>query len=489
MKVSLFTKTLEELNTEGLIIGLYEDVLNEAEQLNNLTNNAITEIIKQKEFTGKLKQITLIRTNSAIKKIILIGLGKRDEFNTKKARESIAKAAVYARENGIKELSIYQLHDLHPYEGTVSTIEGAKLALYNFKQHKTQNLEEIKEIQKLTIVADKNNFLEVDKAIRETIIIIDAVYLARDLGNNPGNVATPTYLAQKSIEMAKTTEIKCTILEVKDMKKLGMGGILAVNKGSEHPAKFIILEYEGGKNGTICLVGKGITFDSGGISIKPSAAMEEMKFDMCGGAAVIGILQAASRLKLPYRIIGLVPSTENLPSGKAYKPGDIIKMHNGKTVDIENTDAEGRMILADALSYSKKYNPDVIIDYATLTGACVVALGEECSGLFTQDDELAKQLTEAGEKTTERLWRLPLWDEYKELIKSPYADMKNCGPRYGGAITAAIFLKEFVNTKKWAHLDIAGTAWVTKNNNPLKPIGATGEGIRLTIEFLKNWKK
>ncbi len=489
MKISLFTKSLEELKTEALVIGFYQDGLGEIEQINTISNNLVEEAIKEKEFTGKLNQTLLLRTNSPIKKIVLLGLGKREEFTKNKAREAIAKAATYSRDSGIKELSIQLCHDLHPQEAAQILVEGVKLGLYHFKVYKTQNLEDIKEIQTLTIVADKNNFLEVDKGIRTGLIITDAVYLARDLGNHPSNIVTPTYITQKAIEVSKKNGIKCTILENKDMKKLGMGGILAVNKGSVHPAKFIIMEYNGGKKGTICLVGKGITFDSGGISIKPSAAMEEMKFDMCGGAAVIAILQAASRLKLSYKIIGLVPTTENLPSGDAYKPGDIIKMYNGKTVDVINTDAEGRMILADALSYSKKYNPDVVIDYATLTGACVVALGDKCSGLFTQDEELAKQLLESGEKTGEKIWRLPLWDEYKEEIKSAYADMKNSGGREGGAITAAVFLKEFIHTKKWAHLDIAGTAWVTKGGNSTKPIGATGEGVRLTLEFLNVWKK
>jgi len=271
------------------------------------------------------------------------------------------------------------------------------------------------------------------------------------------------------------------------MERLGMGGILAVNRGSNHPPKFIILEYNGGKE-TICFVGKGITFDSGGISIKPSADMDEMKFDMSGGAAVLGIMQVVSRLRLPYRIIGLVPTTENLPGGNAYKPGDIIRLYNGKTAEIINTDAEGRLVLGDALAFSKKFNPGCVIDFATLTGACVVSLGDVYSGLFSTDEDLARKIINAGEKTWELIWRLPLHEKYKDLVKSNVADIKNCGPREGGAITAAIFLKEFVDCKKWAHLDIAGTAWTKNSKDILRPQGGTGVGIRLALQLLEDWK-
>jgi len=360
--------------------------------------------------------------------------------------------------------------------------------LYGFNDFKTQGLDEIKQVNQVTLVANGNNFIEVDKAIRKALIVTDAVYYVRDLQNKPSNVVNPSYLASEARKLSEKFKIKCTVLERGNMQKLGMGGVLAVNMGSNHPPKFIILEYNGGKE-TICLVGKGITFDSGGISLKPSESMDEMKFDMSGGAAVLGIMQAAARLKLPYKLVGLIPATENLPGGNAYKPGDIIKFHNGKTAEIINTDAEGRLVLGDALAYSKRFNPKVLIDFATLTGACVVSLGDVYSGLFSNSDELANKLIDAGDKSGELLWRLPMHEKYKDYVKSNVADIKNCGPKWGGAVTAAIFLKEFVDCKNWAHIDIAGTSDTKGGKNALNPAGGTGVGVRLIISFLDGWKR
>jgi leucyl aminopeptidase len=324
------------------------------------------------------------------------------------------------------------------------------------------------------------------KALGEARIIADAVHAVRDLGNAPSNDLTPTELAERARRLAKDAGVKCTVYNKAAIEKMKMGGLLAVNSGSVEEPRFVVMEYSP-KNAkkTVCLVGKGITFDSGGISIKPADRMEEMKFDMCGAAAVTGIVTAAARLDLPVRVIALFVSTENLPSGSAYKPGDIIRMMSGKTVEIVNTDAEGRMILADALHYARNYEPDHLIDYATLTGACVVALGHETTGLFSNDRKLAQKLIESGDRVGERLWELPEWDEYKEYIKSEWADMKNSGGRWGGAISAAMFLKEFVDCPSWAHFDIAGTAW-TEHETPREPKGATGVGVRATIDFLES---
>src|SRR5206468_5406773 len=286
------------------------------------------------------------------------------------------------------------------------------------------------------------------------------VRTVRDLGNAPANVITPTHLAERAEEMARSVGVKCTVYRRKEIERMKMGGLLAVNRGSAEEPRFIVLEYTPRKaRAHVALVGKGITFDSGGISIKPADKMEEMKFDMCGAAAVIGTMQAASMLALDVRITGVIASTENLPGGGAYKPGDIIRTMSGKTIEIVNTDAEGRVILADALHYASQQKPDHILDYATLTGACVVALGSEAAGLFSNNDELAQKLIACGEETGERVWRLPEWDEYKELIRSDWADVKNSGGRWGGAISAALFLKEFVDCPSWAHFDIAGTAY------------------------------
>ncbi len=489
MKIALFTRELDDLKTEALVLGFYENLdTGDIDRYSVISDGLLEEAVRDKDFTGKFGKIFMLRLKGKVKRLILVGLGKREEFDIHKAREAAGKAAVYVRDQGVKELSFNLFEDFNPSDGAYAIVEGVKLALYQFNDFKTQGLEDLKKINQFTLVASGNNFVDVDKSIKKALTVVDSVYYVRDLQNKPSNVVTPTYLANEAKKIAIKFKIKCTVLEKNDMERLGMGGILAVSRGSDHPPKFIILEYEGGKE-TICFVGKGVTFDSGGISIKPSQDMDEMKFDMSGGASVLGIMQLAVGLKLPYRIIGLIPTTENLPGGNAYKPGDIIKFHNGKTSEIINTDAEGRLILADALSYSKRFNPKAVIDFATLTGACVVSLGDLYTGLFSNSDELANKLLKAGDLSGELVWRLPLNSKYFEYVKSNVADIKNAGPRYAGAITAAIFLKEFVDCKQWAHLDIAGTAWTTKNGNVLNPCGGTGVGVRLALQLLENWKK
>lgn len=489
MKTLLFTRDLQDLKTEALVVGFYENLDNaDIDRYDNISDGLLTELIRDKDFTGKFGKILMLRLKGKIKRLILVGLGKREEFNLDKSREISGKAAIYVRDHGINEFSILLFDDITPYDAAYCAVEGVKLSLYQFNDFKTQGLDEIKKINQFTLVANGNNFVEIDAAIRKALVVADAVYYVRDLQNKPSNVLTPSYLGGEAKKLADKFKIKCTILEKKDMEKLGMGGVLAVNRGSHHPPKFIILEYKGGKE-TICFVGKGITFDSGGISIKPADNMDEMKFDMSGGAAVLGILQVAARLKLPYRVVGLVPTTENLPGGNAYKPGDIVKFYNGKTAEIINTDAEGRLILADALAYSKNFNPSVVIDFATLTGACIVALGHIYTGMFTNSDELSNKIISAGNKSGEWVWRLPLNEKYKDYVKSNVADIKNCGPRWGGAATAAIFLKEFVDCKNWAHLDIAGTADTSNGKDVLNPVGGTGVGVKLAVQFLEDWRK
>ena len=489
MKTLLFTKELEDLRTEALVVGFYENLENaDVDGYDALSDGLLTDLIRDKDFTGKFGKILMLRSKGKMKRLILVGLGKKEEFNLDKARQAAGKAALYVRDHGFKEFSISLFDDLNPYDAAFSIVEGVKLSLYHFVDFKTQDLDDIKKINQFTIVANGNNFVEIDAAIRKALVVVDAVYYVRDLQNKPSNVITPSYLADEAKKMADKFNIKANVLEKKDMEKIGMGGVLAVNRGSHHPPKFIILEYKGGKE-TICFVGKGITFDSGGISLKSADNMDEMKFDMSGGAVVLGIMQVVARLKLPYRIIGLVPTTENLPGGNAYKPGDIVKFYNGKTAEIINTDAEGRLILADALAYSKNFNPSAVIDFATLTGACMVALGSLYTGLFSNSDDLSNKIINSGDKTGELIWRLPLHDKYKDYVKSNVADIKNCGPRWGGASTAAIFLKEFVDCKNWAHLDIAGTANTTNGKDVLNPVGGTGVGVRLALRLLEDWKK
>ncbi|HEX9491776.1 MAG TPA: leucyl aminopeptidase, partial [Thermoanaerobaculia bacterium] len=336
------------------------------------------------------------------------------------------------------------------------------------------------------IPPEKLDAKEIKRIETELRALRSGVRTVRDLGNAPANLITPAHLAERAVEIARSVGVKSTVYGKKEIERMKMGGLLAVNRGSAEEPRFIVLEYSPRKaKKHVALVGKGITFDSGGISIKPAEKMEEMKFDMCGAAAVIGTIEAAAKLELPVKITGAIPSTENLPSGSAYKPGDIITMMNGKTVEIVNTDAEGRMILGDALHYASELKPDHLIDYATLTGAVVVALASEAAGLFSNDDALARKLIESGDRAGERLWRMPVWDDYKDLIRSEWADMKNSGGRWGGAITAAVFLKEFVDCPSWAHLDIAGTAYA-EAETPREARGATGAGVRVTVAFLES---
>jgi leucyl aminopeptidase len=321
----------------------------------------------------------------------------------------------------------------------------------------------------------------------------EAVCLARDLGNEPGNVATPTFLAATARRIADENGLRLRVMEEPEMKKLGMGALLGVSQGSAEPAKLIILTYEPKgrrRRDTVALVGKGLTFDSGGISIKPGAKMEDMKFDMCGGAAVLGTMQAVARLQVPVRVVGLVPASENLPDAAAYKPGDVLKALNGVTIEIRNTDAEGRLIMADALAYATtkmRPRPKAVLDMATLTGACVVALGDQCAGLVSNDDRLAQRVFDAGEAAGDAVWRLPLKPGYGKQLASPYADTSNLGTGGGGAITAGAFLEKFVGKVPWAHIDIAGMAWTEKADGYLLK-GATGFGVALLSRMLADWK-
>ncbi|MFA4887870.1 MAG: leucyl aminopeptidase [Candidatus Nanoarchaeia archaeon] len=480
MELALFSKDIEKLETECLILGYFED---EKLEVTDALANVINSLSKR--IKGEYGKIAASVGNEEIEHIVLVGLGKKEELTPKKAKEVIAKAANYARDHGMKEISFLVWKNQDQSEWAYHVVEAVRLSQYHFHEFKSEKKKE--KIERCLLIIPAKEIKSIDKKIREALIVTDAVLFVRDLQNKPSNIVTPAYLAEEAKKLAKRLKLKCSILEKEDMIRLNMGGILAVNQGSSKPPKLIVLEYDGGKE-TICFVGKGITFDAGGISLKPAEDMDEMKFDMSGGAAVLGIIWAASELKLPYRIVGLVPATENLPGGNAYKPGDIIRFHNGKTAEIINTDAEGRVVLADALAFSKKFNPSIVIDFATLTGACVVALGNVKSGLFSDDEVLVEKLKQAGKISGEEVWQLPMDDEYKEYVKSDVADIKNCGPKWAGATTAALFLKEFIpNNVKWAHLDIAGTAW-DKKGTVLNPAGGTGVGVRLGIGFLKKWK-
>lgn len=490
---------LNKLSVGALILPFFhkQGLEGELEEFDKKISGAIRQALKRGDFSGKPGAVQLIHPlGGKIERIVLTGLGDKAKVSREIVRQAISVA--------INNLKNVQCADAAVLALDIDSINGkdlgqiisetAILSAYEFSQYKKTDEKKKIALKEISILADKENLAAIKSGGEIGEKIARAVSLARDLANEPANVVTPASLAAEAVKMAKQNGIKYKILEIKDMKRLGMGALLGVAKGSEEPAKFIILEYFSKfkvksskfKVPTIVLVGKGITFDSGGISIKPSQSMDEMKYDMAGGATVIGAMQAAAQLKLPLRIIGLIPSTENLPSGTAQRPGDIVRAMNGKTIEVLNTDAEGRMILADALVYAKKYNPDAVIDFATLTGAIVVAIGEHASGLFSNNENVEQKIKKAGEITGERVWPMPMYDEYFEQIKGDLADIRNIGGKEGGPSTAAKFLEQFVDFP-WAHLDIAGTAWTTKPKS-YRPKGATGVGVRLIIEALRRWK-
>jgi leucyl aminopeptidase len=444
--------------------------------------------ISEAGFTGKAEE-SLTTVAGEPKKITLLGIGKQDALTIRILRTalySVAKMAKKQRDRNIIVVLPYSVAKLNADETTRVAAAALSGSDYKYDTYITKKEDKSLPISAQLVPPEGIDAKRAKQLDLEAKAIAAGMRTVRDLGNAPGNLVTATFIGHRAEEVAKEVGIKCTVYGKREIEKMKMGGLLAVNKGSAEEPRFIVLEYAPRKaTKHVALVGKGITFDSGGISIKPSEKMEEMKFDMCGAAAVIGTIQAAAMLALPVRVTGVIASTDNLPSGSAYKPGDIVTTMSGKTIEIVNTDAEGRVILSDALHYASELKPDHIIDYATLTGACVVALASEAAGLFSNNDELAQKLIECGERVGERLWRLPEWDDYKELIRSEWADMKNSGGRWGGATTAAVFLKEFVNCPSWAHLDIAGTAYA-EHETSREARGATGAGVRVTVAFLES---
>ena len=462
----------------------------EAKSLDAAVDGAITRVMKEGEFGGKKDEMLVLRTGGAIgaKKIVLAGFGKAGGPEAETFRR--VGAAICAATATKHASIVFSIDDLGLDKAAAAHAahalrEGYELAAYDFDSYREKKRPKLARFE----VTAKAQPLRrsIAAATAEAAILCEAVRTARDLSNLPGNLGTPAVLAARAKAIAKTNGLKATVLGPKEIERLGMGAFLSVSLGSPVPPRLIVMEWNGAKRKLPCvaLVGKGLTFDSGGISIKPADGMEKMRHDKSGGAVVIGTLEAAARLGLPLRLIGIVPSTENMPGSNANKPGDVVRAANGKTIEILNTDAEGRLILADALVHAQRFEPDVIIDLATLTGACMVALGPHCAGLMTRDDELARDLVRAGNEAHERVWRLPLWDEYCDEMKGSISDLKNLAGRYGGALTAAGFLESFTGGKKWAHLDIAGVSW----DDPLRPYnrgkGATGFGVRLLVQYLR----
>jgi leucyl aminopeptidase len=453
----------------------------------------LSDLLKQGDFKGELYQCQLLYTQGVLpaKRVLLTGLGKKGEFDIEKWRAASAKAGKAIRDSGIKRF-VFPINKFGPFSGeqlAEAFVTGLLLGVYQFNELKTVDRDKIKEIEEGVLLGETSEETDLlDRGLQTGKDISESVCMARDLVNGPSNRITPTVLAERAEKISKRHGMELQVFEVNEAEAMGMGAFVAVARGSQEPAKFIILEYNKGKGlDTIALIGKGITFDSGGISLKPSEGMERMKDDMSGAAAVLGTMQAAAKLQLPLHLVGMIPATENLPSGKAYKPGDILKTLSGQTVEVISTDAEGRLVLCDALTYSLRYQPRAILDLATLTGACVVALGDYVIGIMGNDDDLLKRVEEASSRTGEKAWRLPLWDEYFEYLKSDAADFRNVGTRAAGAVIGGIFLSKFVGKTPWVHLDIAGPAHIDKER-PYVPRGGTGVGLRLLIQMLRDWK-
>ncbi len=506
MNITVRHGEVQKARDEAIVLNLFEDAKSlggATATVDKAAGGLIRRVCDAGDFTGTLGQTIVLypedRRKVAAQRLIVVGLGRRDAFDLEGARRASSAVARRLQALGIEQATTI-VHGagagaLDAEDAAQALTEAAILATYRFDSYLSKAPKGSSKLKKLTILeADAKRLAAVRRGAKAGQQIAEGTCVARDLCNHPGNTATPTYLAQQAKRIGRRHGLKCQVLEEPAIRKLGMGALLGVSAGSAQPPRFIVLEHhrpaekKAARSKPLVFVGKGVTFDSGGISIKGSAKMGEMKFDMSGAAAVIGAMQAVAALGIRQHIVGLVPATENLLDGKAYKPGDVLRTMSGKTIEIDNTDAEGRLILADALTYAQRLNPVAIVDLATLTGACVVALGTHATGLVATDDDLAERLQSAGDTTGERVWRLPLWDDYKQQIRSPVADMKNSGGRDGGAITAAALLSEFVGTVPWAHLDIAGTAWTQCSRHYITR-GGVGVGVRLLVELARRWSK
>ena len=480
-----------------VIIGLFkEEKLQEDGTLTmeSALRRYLNEILALGDFKGGDEEVSVLYPHGLAppNRVILVGLGERSNFSLEAARRASGFAVKRALKLGVSELTtaIHGL-DVQGFEAqdcAQATVEGLLLGAYSYDSYKTGSPDR-STLESLTVVIlQRAQAYEIKDGIEAGRITAAGTIMARDLSNAPGNALPPRKLAAAARRMASKNGLNCRVLTRKDIEKERMGALIAVNAGSEEPPRFIVLEYgePADAHDTLVFIGKGITFDSGGISIKPSSGMEEMKHDMSGAAAVIGAMRSIAMLKPALHVVGLIPATENLPDGKALKPGDIITTLSRTTIEVINTDAEGRLVLADALGYAERFSPSAVIDLATLTGACVVALGHAASGMMGNDDPLQDRVRSAGEVTGERVWPLPLWKDYHDQIKSHIADVKNTGGRWGGALTAGAFLEKFVD-RPWVHLDIAGTAY-TESSQPYCSKGATGVGVRLLVQLVRDWK-
>lgn len=476
--------------TDALILAVYEDKTlgGAAQAVDSVSEGAISAILKHGDITGKPGETLLLQAlpGCPAKRIVLTGFGKHGDTSDSQFRKAMAAAFAVVKGSAAKDAALdlaeLVVKDRDTQWLTRQIVELAEAATYTFNQYKSKdNQKKVSFAKLLLCVADKASEKETASAITTAKAIAAGMSYTRDLGNLPPNVCTPTYLAEEAKKLAKAVEkLAVKIIDEKEMKELGMGALLSVSNGSAQPAKLIIMEYKGGKKGAKphIIVGKGITFDTGGISLKPGPDMDQMKFDMCGAASVLGTMKAVTDMKLPLNVIGVITAAENMPSGTASRPGDIVTTMSGQTVEILNTDAEGRLVLCDALTYVERYEPASVVDIATLTGAIIVSLGAHASGLFSNNDDVVAQLKQAADYTFDRVWQMPIWDDYQSQLDSPFADMANIGGPKAGSITAACFLSRFTKKYPWAHLDIAGTSFLGQ------PKGATGRPVPLLSEYL-----
>ncbi|MBR0568840.1 leucyl aminopeptidase [Azoarcus sp. L1K30] len=491
MEFTIKTASPEKVRAGVLVVGTFAGgaLSTAAQAVDKASKGKLSQVVKHGDLEDKAGASVMLHDvpGTAADRVLLVSLGKADDYTDKAYRDALSSVARTLNGSPAKDAAI-TLPDLAPGNRSLAWCmhQASRLladGAYRFDAPKAAAKDGKKErgVRKIVLITAAKINAELEAAIRRGQAVAEGMALAKDLGNLPGNVCTPAYLADTAKALGKQFKFDVDVLDRADMEKLGMGSLLSVARGSHLPPKLIVMHYKGGKAKAkpVVLVGKGVTFDSGGISLKPGAEMDEMKYDMCGAASVIGSIKAIARMALPLNVVAIVPATENMPGGNASRPGDVVTSMSGQTIEILNTDAEGRLILCDALTYAERFKPDCVIDVATLTGACVVALGKIPSGLLANDDELAAELLKRGNDSGDRAWQMPLWEEYQDLLKSNFADMGNIGGRYAGTITAACFLSRFTKAYKWAHLDIAGTAWVSGDAK-----GATGRPVPLLTEFL-----
>lgn len=493
MQINVKVGDLRTETADAIVLAILEGepLVSVAQIAETATNGAISELIDAGDFKGEHKQTALLYTRGGITapRIALIGLGKSEDIICEKVRQAIGKIVQELRDLDLKTIAI-ALPPETPQEIAQAAAEASRLALYQFNQHKTEGLDKVKALDTITfLVADKATKSVIEGSVTIGDTIANGTNLARDLSNQPPNHLTPTMLAEKAVEVANEVGLKCEVFDRAQLQEKGFRTLLGVSQGSIEEPRFIVLEHipDGEGKDTVAFVGKAITFDSGGLSLKSGSGMMDMKHDMSGAAAVLGAMQVVGQLKPDLHVVGLIAASENMPSATAQRPGDVVESYGGKTIEILNTDAEGRLVLADALGYAAQYNPKAAIDLATLTGAVITALGTVACGMMGTDTDLMDKVRSAAQKTHERVWELPLWDDYDELIKSEVADVKNIGDGTAGTIVGGAFLKKFAEGYPWVHLDIAGTAWDVKGSSYIPSKGGTGFGVRLLVQFARAW--